>query len=176
MLVKEINLADYPALLVADAEQRDRRMLHAMRNAARQAESVVVDKTAKISDTGLLMQGWQVNDTKHGAELVNDAPYAVIVEEGSRPHWPPFFPILEYLGRKKGVSTTGLDDPGLTGKYGMPGHPWFGQSPEREELRLHALSVCRAIAAKGTQPRRILGGSQGEFAAIIEEAINEALQ
>lgn len=39
-----------------------------------------------------------------GAQIVIDAPYAGIVEMGSRPHWMPIKPLLEWAKRKVGAA------------------------------------------------------------------------
>lgn len=172
---RELTIKDVPAALRADAERMQALTLSGMRSAANECEALVVTKSAEFSDLGTFMQAWQVTDVDDGAQLANFAPHAAVVEEGSRPHWPPFFPILEYLARKQGVSIVGLSDPGMTGPYGMAGNAWFAQSPEREKLRLIALSVCRAIAANGTKPHRVLGSSQDDFARIVDRHITQVL-
>ncbi|MCC6546225.1 hypothetical protein IT570_03565 [Candidatus Sumerlaeota bacterium] len=149
--------------------------LNGIRSAANECEALVVTKSADFADLGTFMQAWQVSETESGALLTNFAPHAGVVEEGSRPHWPPFFPMLDYLARKQGISLVGLSDPGTSGPYGMAGNDWFAQSPEREKLRLQALSVCRAIAAHGTKPKRMLGSSQDDFARIVERHVSQVL-
>lgn len=174
--LKKLTLKELPSALRADAERVETLALNGMRSAANECEAVVVQKSADFADLGTFMQGWQVAEIEDGAQLANFAPHAAVVEEGSRPHYPPFFPMLEYLARKTGVSLIGLNDPGVSGPYGMAGNSWFAQSPEREILRLQTLSVCRAIAAHGTKPKRVLASSQEEFARIVERHIRQALE
>ena len=171
-----VALKDLPKRLVADQRAKVELAKRGLFDSAHLCMAIAIEKSP--SDQDQLRQAWRVEETEDGAMIANDAPHAGIVEMGSRPHIPPFFPILQWLARnRKGgsISLQGLDDPGLTGPYGMAGNPWFAQSPERELLRLEALSVCRAIISRGTKPRRMLGSSQGEFARIVQEITEQVL-
>lgn len=65
-----------------------------------------------------------------GNEVVVNAPYAVAVEVGSRPHTPPFAPL------KKWAEAIGVSNPGAVAK-----------------------AVQMKIAAEGTKPRWFVRGS-----------------
>lgn len=71
--------------------------------------------------------GWK--GTATGVELFVDAPHAVYMEEGTRPHFPPIQPLAEWAARK------------------------FGLETERE-ARSVAFAVATKIAADGIAPRR----------------------
>lgn len=82
-------------------------------------------------DTGELMRSVHVTPTSDGAIVTVDAPHAPFMEFGTRPHFPPLQPIAEWAYRK-------------------------GLADDEEEAMNIALSICRTIAAYGTNPRHYL--------------------
>ncbi len=173
MIAKSVSLKDLPKALRQEAGRVRGAGLRGLRMGARRGEALMAVKSQDISDLSLFMQGWTVRNTPKGAELLNDAPHAAIVEAGSRPHWPPLLPILEYLGRKKGVSTAGVTQ---GGKWDLSDQEMFTRSEALEELRLFAVKVAGKIAAHGTSPKWILRDSQPQFARFVSEEVERALR
>jgi hypothetical protein len=56
----------------------------------------------RIVDTGFYKKSFFVRSTRNGAELVNTAPYAGVIEHGRRPRatMPPLDAIVEWVRRK----------------------------------------------------------------------------
>ncbi|MBI1291864.1 hypothetical protein GC173_11565 [bacterium] len=165
------------AILRDQQELRD-RIIQALRDAAMICHSLAAEKSAEIvsqSDgaNGRFLQSWSVTELDNGAELVNDAPYAGIIEEGSRPHWPPFRPIFDYMGRVMGIPTAGVPS---GSKYDLSDVPIFKAEPALEKLRQAAYSVALAISLGGTKPRHILAGLQQVFDEVVRERLDQAVQ
>jgi hypothetical protein len=166
------------SLLAAAVGEASERIVRAHRDAANQAKSHVVSLSSEVAaDQGTFTAAWDVNDEPGGAILLNDAPHAAIVEEGSRPHWPPFWPILEYCARKAKLDylLAGVAHVGPL-RYDLGDQPIFKAEPSLEALRRKALGVARAIAARGTKPKYILRDAQPVFAEILREEIESALE
>jgi hypothetical protein len=149
-------------------------LLQALQETASIAQALAQGRSAELLNsggaTGLFLQSWIVNDLPNGAELLNDAPYAGIVESGSRPHWPPFRPLFDYMGRVMGISTSSVPQ---GSKYDLSDLPIFKEEPALEQVRQAALSVARHIAAHGTKPKYILAGLQATFEQILQQRLNE---
>ena len=66
------------------------------------SRAVKQTKQAGKVDRGQFMAAWKALQTEDGAELVNDAPYAAVIEHGRRPGkpGPPLAPIYEWVQRK----------------------------------------------------------------------------
>lgn len=55
-------------------------------------------------DLGNLKRSSHAEITPSGAQIVVDAPHAGAVELGSRPHWMPLQPLLDWAKRKVGAA------------------------------------------------------------------------
>jgi len=120
--------------------QADRRlMLQAALEAALWGEAQAVMKTDEmgVENEGHFKRSWKHVPTHDGAELVNDAPYAAVIEYGRRPgaRPPPFGPILRWVELK--LVQEGAVEP--------------------EEAEDVAWAIRQSIATKGIPPKRILG-------------------
>jgi len=88
-----------------------------------------IDRTMphKPVDSGGYRASWASEKTTDGARVYSDAPHAVFIERGTRPHWPPSKPLVLWAVRKFGYD----DGPRI------------------------AYFVRKKIAEKGTAPRRV---------------------
>lgn len=140
---------DAAARMVLDFAKRSARPAVMQKAATRAAmRAVGVLKTATPVDTGLMKRSWSV---KRGAkvQVVNDSPYALIIERGSRPHWPPWEPIVRWVARHMRVSLSGAD----LSKYGAIGGAKRGnRPPEWNRVLAAAWGLCKKIAERGTAP------------------------
>lgn len=71
------------ARLRADSKGASKAILRAMFSAAQRGKAFIVKKSPV--DRGILRNAWKVIKLSDGVDLVNDQPYAGIVERGSRP-------------------------------------------------------------------------------------------
>lgn len=102
-----------------------------LRSTAARGVGIVVGEieAVKAVNTGQLKTSVGYRPLADGAEINVDAPHAVFVEEGTRPHWPPGRPIFEWVMRK-GLAATEADGVKIT------------------------YAIQSAIAKNGTKPRR----------------------
>jgi len=84
-------------------------------------------------DTGALVQSLQVRHEQLSATVFSDLKYAPFIEFGTRPHFPPLQPILEWVKRKLHV-------------------------PEKRAKGV-AFMVVRKIGRRGTPPRPFLSNA-----------------
>lgn len=139
--------------------EAEQNILHAMlrgtRRAALRAERAVVERTPV--NTGLTRAAWRVQLRGDGAELINDAPHAAILELGSRKHRPPYLPILRWLVQKEGGGV--IEDP----------------SQATPEQRSAAWAVVEHIARHGTKPYKMVGGALPQLRRDLGASLREHL-
>lgn len=147
----------------------------ALRNAADRAHAHVVDESMEVppADQSVFAGGWNVRETSDGAVLENLVPYAGVVEMGSRPHWPPFYPIFQYIARKRGVPTSGVLESSYF--YDLADQPIFRAEPALETIRQIAVAVCRRIAEQGTPARYIMRDALPTVERIVDEEMRRVL-
>jgi len=175
-----IDIKNLPAAILKEVRDNRERALSALRRAARIAEGVMVDKSDASDDRGTFRQGWSVEDTPDGAILGNDAPHAQIVEEGTRPFWPRFYPVFAYLYRK--ISGTAGVPPGVapnSEKYDLSDQHVFQKSSATydaplDQIRRRALSLAGKIARDGIAPHHVLSEAQPELETIAGEELARA--
>lgn len=88
-------------------------MIRALQATAERGVAVVVEQINSVNpengapppvDEGTLMRSVHPRNTPRGAVIVVDAPHAPHMEYGTRPHFPPLKPLIEWAIRKFGVS------------------------------------------------------------------------
>lgn len=115
---------------------------------------VVADTDAAgLVDLGAYKNSWDVIDAGGEVRLVNDAPYAGVIEQGARPFTPPLQPLIDWAERKAA-------DLGFVGKKQMRGGAFRGRASLSNEQRDIARSIARAIqrkfAREGYRPRYVM--------------------
>ena len=102
-------------------------------------------------DTGLYASAWETRKiNKHEIQFGNTAPYADMVEKGSRPFKPPFQPILEWSARQ--MKTT----------------------PDDPKARRMAWRVVKKIEREGIDPKNVLElGLEEVILPMIKETIED---
>lgn len=83
-----ITAKDVSRVLRFEAARASKAMAEASLAAARRTVAYLANDTDRkgITDRGILKAGWKARRRGNGAEVVNDAPHAGIVELGARPH------------------------------------------------------------------------------------------
>lgn len=130
--------------------------MRGLRSGAQKGVGVVVEEIENTKpyapiDTRQMVQSVRYKPTGTGVMLYMDAPHAVFMEEGTRPHWPPLQPILEWVERK------GLAD--------------------GDEAYAVARAVQAKIAEKGTAPRRFFRRAMRRIIAdVIPHEVDKELR
>lgn len=143
VIVKLLRAEDVSRELAA----ADRAAQGATRRAMLEAAAAGAEVLARGApvDTGRLKQSFRLRRRGEGGhpEIVADAPYAGIVEAGSRPHWAPLAPLVRWVRRNAG--RLGLRG---AGRNRRSGRFTAGSSVVRV-----ARAIQRKIARVGTRPR-----------------------
>lgn len=95
-----VSLAELPEAYRLVGEKLPRAaLIKAMQAGALRTERIAVKKSPV--DLGRYRDSWRVDLLEDGAELVNDAPHAAVIEFGRRPGQrpPPLLAILEWAQR-----------------------------------------------------------------------------
>jgi hypothetical protein len=155
--VNVVTVKEYGARLRLGYEGMTSTTRRALFKAALIGEGIVSAKTPV--DRGQLRNAWKVIPTSDGAELFNDAPHAGIIELGSRPHRPPFRPILEWVVRVFGTGKKSFED------YSEVDSHLFGI----------ANAIIKKIEAEGTKPRYMVRDSLPMLTKIAKREVEKAL-
>ena len=134
----------------------ERVLERAVRAAALRGEAVVVARTPV--NTGMTRAAWRVQMVARGADLINDAPHSGALELGTRPHRPPYLPILQWLVQKQGGGI--IDSPDQA-------------TPEQ---RGAAWAIVEHIAKHGTRPAYMVRGAMPALGRIMRASIIQYLQ
>ena len=120
------DVASFKAKLQADMKRLQNGLNAGLRRAVASAVAEVKANAPEASGA--------LKDSIHavGLKIVCDAPYAIFVEKGTRPHWPPIAPILAWVQRKGFMS------------YSASGKPQSAESI--------AYAIAHKISIEGTKP------------------------
>lgn len=108
--------------------------------------------TAAPHDTGHLQQSGHIDPdlAERAVSIVLDAPYAAISDLGSRPHWAPLTPLLDWVHRHAGT---------------------LGAGDEAAEERI-ARAIQEKIAMEGTKPTFFVRDSIPKLQAILARIVS----
>jgi hypothetical protein len=98
----DISARDLPRRFREVEQRRPQTLVHAIQRAAA-AGAEALAHVAPVGITGQFKTKLRAVNHEHGATIVNDAPYAGIVELGARPHWAPVQPLYEWFKYKVGL-------------------------------------------------------------------------
>jgi hypothetical protein len=171
------------ALLGRHTRERERRLRAAAVATAR--NGVIVVKRRVPVAFGELRESVHPEEHAAGAAIVVDAPHAVDVETGARPHTPPLEPLVAWVKLR---ATQGLLSARQIGR--LPGTTTARHARtiasalgamEREgaldvdaPVRI-ARAIQQAIAKRGTKPHWYARGALPDLRRILNAAIKEAL-
>lgn len=129
------------------------------------AKSIPDLVAASPVDTGLYAASWQFTVDEYRGIIGNTAPYAGIIEDGTRPYVPPIGPLLAWAKR---VLTKQVHDDGTEIHTGQPE---TGYSPEVWAL---AKAVQKKISEEGITPKHVMEKSIPMIIANIKEELRNA--
>jgi hypothetical protein len=109
-MAKQVSLLQLAAILEATPDKVERRTINGMRKGAMRLMVLVehairTHKPFPIVDRARMVQSVLLIPTPKGAIVRVDAPYAPMMEHGTRPFMPPLEPIVAWATRK------GFSDP-----------------------------------------------------------------
>ncbi len=87
---------------------------------------------------GHLRQSVRYRPIPGGGEITIDAPHAVFMEEGTRPFWPPKWPLILWMVRK-------------------------GLAEDEDEAEQFVFAIQRKIANEGIEPRFFFAKAMAEI-------------
>lgn len=157
------------------------------------ARVVKATDDAELVDTGAYKQSWRFVQDPDGAEVLNDAPHAAVIEWGRRPgKRPPLEPLMEWVRRKfagqlraehRFVKAIGL---GLVGsgrdrassqKRGQVRRAVGRQGDYVEQqIRAIALKIQARIGVRGQAPKFVLQGQIIHIGQDLQEAVVRAMR
>lgn len=177
MISRTVNAKDLPKLLAHTRKVIKKAHQRAILESVAVGAELVATRVPV--DTGRLKQSVRLRRKgKSGfPEIVADAPYAGVIEAGSRPHWAPLRPLLGWVKRKVGreARAMGIRVPSRVGVYrGRSAAAWRRYN-RRSKLRgdfvdavlKTARLVQRKIATKGTRAHWFMKRSLPDLRRIL---------
>jgi len=155
---KVIDLKGAGAAFRADHKRAVASVRLGLIEAALEAE-VIISQATPV-DTGNTRLRWQTVITTDGAEVVNDSPVALYLEEGTKPHRPPLWPLILWLARKNGRSLAGA-----TTLKDVPG-----------ELVGAARKIQARIEVQGTKGKKMIASNLPKLEAIAKKRVEQRLK
>lgn len=154
---------------MADAAQR------AMLKAAYLAHAEVIREIGEVDpfppvDTGAGRAAFVVRPIPGGAALENEMEHMVWMEEGTRPHWPPYAPIRAWAERKLRGGGGGLKK-----GYKGPRRPRRSKAEKDRQVERLTRGTMASIAKRGTKPRHFWKRASAKFPEIVERCVREEL-
>lgn len=130
---RQVTLEQFPDIIESLPGKFEAATLRGLRSAAHRLEGYTVEEilAADAVASGDLSRSVSTDSLPDGARVTVDAPYAGAVEWGTRPHWPPIQPLIDWILLKG-----------------------FAKAPS--EARGMAYAVARAISLRGTAPRHYM--------------------
>lgn len=130
--------------------------------------------------TGELRKGWEVSRTSTGAELLNDAPHAGIVEKGARPHkvneegmkaltqwvFRKFFGRSFKIGSGRGVRRRGNAEETKLNR----------RRKQLREAKGIAYAIAQKIEREGQAPRFFVKKRMGKFGKMLKLHIEKSIR
>lgn len=172
----QILLEDLVPELLRNAKRLEAKGEYAIEQAKADAVRILVRRAPKV----FLNLADSIHSNAEG--VVIDAPYAAAVERGSRPHWMPLEPLVEWV-RRRGAQ--GLRSPIGANKHNKASSRLVagqlaamvknGASPV-DAPREIARAIQFYIAKNGTRPTWFVRNSMPEIKASIARNIRRALK
>lgn len=162
-----------------DAELK-RKMARAARRAA-QKHAAYLRRNMPVASSEL-RNSVQVQ----GTQVVVDAPHAAAVERGSRPHWPPLEPILEWVklrgfqglvSKKQLARLPGTTTAAHATSISLAIHQHMGMTALSVDAPLKVAKAIQATIAKyGTKPQWYMRNSLPAAHAFLGAAVLDELK
>jgi hypothetical protein len=182
-----VSSANYAAVFKAIETDRIKRVRGSLLEAAMEgAETVVVPAAIKAGkDTGGLESSIEAKRFEGGVAIVVDAPHAGVIEGGSRPHFPPMQPLIDWV-RRHAEGAFDLSKPkGRRPTIGVARTARAQRSKERRvaahnelEAKVEAIArgIQRKIGAHGTPPHWFMRDSLPKLREILKATVERNLE
>ncbi len=164
------SLAALRKALGADAKRIAQKASTATQVTARRGARVVANRIPKAF--GSLKGSVHVV----GRKILVDAPHAAPVETGSRPHWPPFAPILAWV-KLRGMQGLGKSRSRHAKTIARQIREMgSGRSTPVDVPAQIARAICAAIAKHGTKPHWYARSSLPEIRGILDTELKRRIK
>lgn len=158
-----MTIAQFQRFLPTLTPKIERALVRGLRSGGRWLERTVVEEIRSARpypavDTGVLRNSVTYRPEPKGASVSVDAPYAPMIEHGTRPFYPPLEPLVRWVQRKGFVPRTMGRGPG---KY---------LRAVNAAIRI-ARAVQRKIAREGIAPRHFFSKAYVRAVPMIEAEV-----
>lgn len=174
-------MADYKineiaAVLRANEARRQKALKASLVEAAHLGLEAVIERVPM--DTKELARSGHVIIRSDGAEIMFDAPHAAAVDQGTRPHWAPLQPLVEWVRRHLNLFDIGAP-PKLSNVRKASTKTILRFKARYADYEDSINKIARGIQAKiareGSEPTHFLSGATKMLAAIKAAVIRKNL-
>lgn len=154
--VRTVTLDQFAGIVRALPGELEQAVIRGLRSAAQRGVGIVVQEIDSAQpypavDRGELRQSVAATDIDRGARIHVDAPHAIYIELGTRPHWPPIAPLAEWALRK-------------------------GIADDQDEAEEIAFAIAKQISVEGTIPRFFMKKAMQKLELIIPGEVQRELE
>lgn len=181
-----VSSANFAAVFRANERARNKRSQGAILEAAIEgAETVVVPAAiAAAKDTGRLAASIEARRIDGTPTILADAPYAGVIEGGSRPHFPPLQPLIDWVrrhaekfeiekpkGRRPGIGVARTARAQRRKEGLLAAHDEF-----EKKIEAIARAIQHKIGEQGSPPHWFMRNSLPKLNAILKTNVERALR
>ena len=168
------TLDDFPNILRQLPGEFTEGAVRGLRSASQELVRYAVEEIldAQAVASGELSRSVRPYPLPDGAFVDVEAPHAAFVEHGTRPHWPPLQPLIDWV-IAKGLASATHGDRDRQGRF-LPASQRVSSKTQEENARAIARRIQVAIAQRGTKPIRFFRKAVDRIEPeIIEHIIEE---
>lgn len=168
-VVRRVKPGDLERQLRRDLERLVGRVDKAIAETAKGGAEIVRENAPEAF--GELRDGIEATATS----IRSTAPHAAAVEVGSRPHMPPFAPILAWVRPLRRAGGRHVEAPCATEVAGRIRERGDGASTPVDAAERVAWAVCHKIAREGTKPTWYVRDSLPDVFTLLDENMRNAV-
>jgi hypothetical protein len=175
----EISASQVGAALRSTDARIRKGVMNGLRVAAQRGRTVLVSRSPV--DMGQFKGAWKVEKTLEGADVVNDAPHAGIIERGARPHAVSDVGVLaieDWVRRHFHEQTRSVarqrKNYGSRAKYGKKSTRTTA-ALEQQYVHELAMKIVWKLRTKGQEPKWVVRDALPALSSWLDEEIKRAL-
>lgn len=177
MSVRHVTFSQFERAMIDLEPKLHASVVKGLRSAALRLETMVVEEIETATphpavDTAALKRSVSTERVPDGAIVNVTAPHAAMIENGTRPFFPPLAPLIEWV-KRKGLHTTHLS----TRTSRKTGETVVSVRKKKTDADAKAIAyaVAKAISKRGIEPRHFFKKAWDRFPEVLGAEIRDAL-
>lgn len=160
MSVRHVTISQFERAMIDFEPKLYASVIKGLRSAALRLETMVVEEIETATphpavDTAALKRSVSTERVPDGALVNVTAPHAAMIENGTRPFFPPLAPLVEWVKRKGLVSVK--------------------KKQTDADAKAIAYAVAKAMSKRGIEPRHFFKKAWDRFPEVLSAEVRDAL-